>query len=170
MDAGNRVGLLAEFRLGNETVIEEDEHHGYVVFLGDLQEAFHTADQSLRISLIDDVLHENAGAVQTAPLGPAQFLVDGPGIESLPLPHLGRVDRGARNVVETANRPDAFVPLPSLLGRPTRVAELLQGAASIRWDRQRQFLLGIEHQPQVDVLPADRLVDMNRQRVLPGVG
>ena len=74
-----------------------------------------------------------------------------------------------RNVVETASRPDALVPFPCLIGRPTRIAELLQGRSVHPAYLERRLLLGIEDQAQANALPADRLVDMNRQRVLPGV-
>ena len=84
MDAGLRVILHPQVRFtaSESAVVKEDEGRGDAVARGDGQEAIHALQQAVRIVQPDEVLYEDAQAVVAGGGGPAQFLVDGFGVEA----------------------------------------------------------------------------------------
>ena len=97
---------------------QEDEHDADVVPVRDSTGTGPCRCRSRPVLLPEQVVQEDADAVEAQPLGPAQLAVDRRQVEGVGLPHLELVDRRARDEI-AADEPGLLgVPLVGLLRRP----------------------------------------------------
>ena len=103
------IALLAQHGVGIPAAVEQDEQDANLVFGGDGQELVHPLEKARGVLLVGQVVQEDPHAVEAQVARPAEFAVDGGGIESLGLPHFQLVD-GIVGQVIGAGHPAAVLP------------------------------------------------------------
>ena len=110
VDAGNGRMLRAELGVRVPAGVEEDKDGADVMACGDGQKSVDALREAFRVLLPEQVVQEDAHGVHADGFGPAEFAIDGGGVEGVGLPHFQLVDGGGGKEVG-AHR-------PGLLGVP----------------------------------------------------